>query len=173
MTIILSSNNYIHLSGNIMFKLLIIFLLGVGSYSGCGQADSLKKDIVLSDTGLLVDPVEVMPFIIERENQYIQLPDSLGGNILSGLAFLTLYIGEDAKVQKFTIIRLDLRQGEKEIVDYLNTKSGSSIKENDYPDEIKKYYKFFVGYIESLKIVPVPDSKPRELTLMNLLIRFK
>jgi len=156
-----------------MLKFLIICSLGIVGFSCSGQVDTIKMDTKSTDSGVLIDPVEVMPFIIERESQYVQLPDSLGGNTITGLAFIGLYINEAAKVQRFNIIRLYLKKEEIEIIDYLNTKPEYQIREDDYPDAVKRYYKFIAEYIASLKIVPAPNVKPKKVTIINLPLRFK
>lgn len=148
-------------------------MFGIVGISCSAQVDSIKKDSALSNSELLIDPIEEMPFIIERESQYVQLPDSLGGNTITGLAFLGLFINQEAKVKQFTIIRLNLTKGENIVVDYLNTKSECPLRENDYPVGVKRYYKFFTEYIANLKIAPMPNAKPKEVTIINLPLRFR
>ncbi len=140
-------------------------------YSSCGQTTVKNKTDNKVDTSeYIVDPIEEMPFIIERENSYSVMPDSLGKD-LTGLAGLRLYVSDNGIIGNFELVKLSLNKGDASFIEYQRKKFGSFNIES-YPIDVQKYYPFLVDYVNMLKVRQVTGVAPRSV-IMNLLVRFK
>lgn len=129
-----------------------------------------KTEKVADTTEYIVDPIEEMPFIIERENIYSVLPDSLGKD-LTGFAGLRLYVSDKGIIGNFELVKLSLDKNGIHYIEYQRKKFGSFNIES-YPVDVQKFYPFFVAYVNMLKLRQVTGVAPRSVN-MNLLIRFK
>jgi hypothetical protein len=140
-------------------------------YSSCSQTIVKNKTGNKVDTSeYIVDPIEEMPFIIERENSYSVIPDSLGKN-LTGFAGLRLYVSDKGIVGNFELVKLSLNKGDASFIEYQRKKFGSFNIES-YPIDVQKYYPFLVDYVNMLKVRQATGVAPRSV-IMNLLVRFK
>lgn len=154
--------------------LLILFFL----FSCQGQ--KVKKNIGVvnqvsdtsSDTSTnVIDPIEIWPFEIKRKTMYSVLPDSLGGKKAKGIAALSVNINEKGKIEIFTIIKLSIFEGERQIIDFCCGNS-AFVARKDYPSNVLRYYPFFEKYVKSLRIVPVVGVKPKSENIFDLMVRF-
>ena len=118
----------------------------------------------------IVDPIEEMPFVIERESDYTSLSDSLG-NQLSGLAALRLYLNNQGIIENFELVKLTLYRNSTIVIDYQRKEFGFFDKKY-YPLNVQAYYPFFKDYVSKLEVSRVKGIATRSLT-MNLLVRIK
>lgn len=140
-------------------------------YSSCCQSIVRSKTGNKVDTTeYIVDPIEEMPFIIDRENIYSVIPDSLGKN-LTGFAGLRLYLSDKGIIRNFELVKLSLEKDGVSFIEYQRKKFGSFNIES-YPVDVQKYYPFFVDYVNMLKVRQVAGVASRSV-IMNLLVRFK
>ena len=119
----------------------------------------------------VIDIFEPWPFQIKRKTMYSVLPDSLGGKKAKGMAALSVNINEQGKIKIFTIIKLSIFEGEKQIIDFFGADSAFKLKK-DYPSNVLRYYPFFEKYVNSLKIVPVEGVKPKSDNVFTFMVRF-
>jgi hypothetical protein len=152
--------------------LLIITFLAGTFYSSCSQSIRVSKIDNKVDTSsvIIVDPIEEMPFVIERESIYSVMPDSLGKNI-TGSAGLRLYINEMGIIENFELVRLLLEKDSTRFIEFQRQNFGSFNLES-YPGNVQKYYPFFKDYVNTLKIKRITAVESRSV-IMYLLIRFK
>jgi hypothetical protein len=149
--------------------LLVLFLL-----SCQGQKVKKNKGVVnqVSDTSSnVIDSIEIWPFEIKRKTMYSVLPDSLGGKKAKGIAGLSVNINEKGKVEFFTIIKLSIIKGDRQLIDFCCGNS-AFVARKDYPSNILRYYPFFEKYVDSLKIVPFKGGKPKRKNIFDFMIRF-
>lgn len=141
-------------------------------YSSCSQSIKGSKIDNKVDTSsvTIVDPIEEMPFVIEREGIYSVMPDSLGKN-LSGSAGLRLHINEKGIIENFELVRLLLEKDSIRFIEYQRQKLGFFNVES-YPVNVQKYYPFFKNYVNTLKVKHITTVEPRSVN-MYLLVRFK
>lgn len=146
-----------------------IVLFALATFLCYGQTDNFNS--IANDTiKEIIDPVENMPFSIERDSVYTKVPDSLGVN-LTGMAVIKLYINNKSIVEKIEILRLLINKNNHTIINY--TQNLQKCKRNKhYPNYILKYYPFLYDYAQKIKIVKVSETAKR-LTNMSLMIRFK
>jgi len=150
---------------------LPIIFLTFFIHTSCSQTIVKNKTENKVDTSeYIVDPIEEMPFMIERENVYSEIPDSLGKNI-SGLAGLRLYVSDKGIIKNFELVKLSLEKDGTSFIEYQRKNFGSFTRES-YPADIQKYYLFLADYVNILKVKKVADVVPRPV-IMNLLVRFK
>jgi len=112
-----------------------------------------------------------IPFILERESIFAEMPDSLGGNRTDGVAVLSVYIDSVEQIRGFKILKLKIDQKKTgNILSFTNNemKKESTMKK-DYPIDVQKYYDFIKKYIQSISFKRdrnVPLEKSNELTFM-------
>lgn len=146
---------------------LILGALLVGFFEAACVGQSVNNKKRKTDTGnVIMDPIEVMPFHIYRPNMFVRLPDSLGGKDMKGFAVLNLYINRNAIVDSFVIVKLQTSRNRQNVIDYFKAQPMNA--------SVRRYYPFMAEYIKKeVKIKNVPNVKPDEVTLMNLIVRFK
>jgi hypothetical protein len=150
---------------------LPIIFLTFFIHSGCSQTIVKNKTENKVDTYEdIVDPIEKMPFMIERENVYSEIPDSLGKNLL-GLAGLRLYVSDKGIIKNFELVKLSLEKNGTSFIEYQRKNFGSFNIES-YPADIQKYYPFLADNVNMLKVKKVAGVVPRPV-ILNLLVRFK
>jgi len=145
-----------------------IVLLTIVFFNCFGQV--VMSNSVENDTIKIIDPIENMPFSIERDSVYIEIPDTLGTD-LTGLAMLTLYINENSIVEKMEIPRLLVKRNNEVVINYTQKLNKCKLS-NHYPIVVQRYYPFLYEYIKTIKIVKVSENIPK-LTIMYLMVRFK
>lgn len=157
-----------------MNKLIIIIWILSLSLSCQGQINKKedKSNGTLSDSSIgIIDPIEPMPYSIERDTMYHSLPDSLGGKQVKGLAVLMININKYGKIQDFRIVKLTLYKNEKEIINFWSGTSYSLAKK-DYPSNVLRYYSFIKSYVDSLKITRANNIKPKQKNIIYKILRF-
>lgn len=152
-----------------MKSLTIITILLTIVNSTCFSQITIS-DSFTNDTVKIIDPIENMPFSIERDSIYTEIPDSLGTN-LTGLAILKLYINRNAIVKKMEILRLSIKGNNENVINYTQNQE-KCISSNNYPIEVQKYYPFLYEYIKTIRIVKVSRDSPK-LSIMTLMVRFR
>lgn len=158
----------IMLINKIIYYLIFITFI---AYSSCCQTivkNKMKDKVDTSE--YLIDPIEEMPFVIERENIYSVIPESLGKK-LSGFAGLRLYISNKGIMENFELVKLSLDKDGTSFIEYQHKKFGF-FKMETYPKDIQKYYQFLENYVKKLKVRQVTGVIPRSV-ILNLLVRFK
>ena len=145
-----------------------IVLLTIFNFNCFGQV--VISNSVENDTIKIIDPIEFMPFSIERDSIYIEIPDTLGTD-LTGLAVLKLYINENSVVEKMEIPRLLVKRNNEVVINYTQNLSKCKLS-NHYPIMVQRYYPFLYEYMKTIRIVKMTENIPK-LTIMNLMVRFK
>jgi hypothetical protein len=145
-----------------MHKLLIISAIII-NLSACKAQENNNKTI---------DPVKPSPYKVLRDNPYVVLPDSLGGEKYKGFAFVEGQIVDSTlKVIHVRIMKLKLQTTEGEnYIDYYygidSTNNSGDIKKTN------QFLPFFEEYLNSLKIDRVEGVKPENSNIITLPIRF-
>ena len=152
-----------------MKRLFLLFLIGT-TFSLFAQTtpkqESIKNDTITE----IIDPVENMPFSIERDSVYTKTPDSLGVN-QKGFAVLGLLINDKSKIEEVQILRLYLTENDNVLVDYTIDLDNSENK--NIPDKrIQKYYQFLKEYTKTVRIIKTSQKVPK-LTKMSIIVRFR
>jgi len=147
----------------------IIVLFTLVTFSCYGQTDNFNS--ITNDTiSKIIDPVENMPFSIERDSIYTKIPDSFGIN-LTGMTVVKLFINNKSLVEKIEIIRLLINKENQTIVNYTQELQKCN-KNNHYPNNVQKLYPFLYNYAKKLKIVKVSENT-NKLTILSLMVRFR
>jgi hypothetical protein len=152
-----------------MKRLFLLFLIGT-TFSLFAQTtpkqESIKNDTITE----IIDPVENMPFSIERNSVYTKTPDSLGVN-QKGFVVLGLLINDKSKIEEVQILRLYLTENDNVLVDYTIDLDNSENK--NIPDKrIQKYYQFLKEYTKTVRIIKTSQKVPK-LTKMSIMVRFR
>lgn len=157
-----------------MIKLLNVFnLLILSLLSCCGQTKKNCNILIDSDSVYsqkIIDPVEPMPFEVQRKSMYLNLPDNLGGKNAKGISVLKLIINREGQISKFIIIKIFIRKGGKEIINYWNDSENQDYQ--SYPPNVLKFYSFFKKYVESLKIMSDKRIVPQSVNVLYIPVRF-
>jgi hypothetical protein len=152
-----------------MKRLFLLFLIGT-TFSLFAQTtpkqESIKNDTITE----IIDPVENMPFSIERDSVYTKTPDSLGVN-QKGFAVLGLLINDKSKIEEVQILRLYLTENDNVLVDYTIDLDNSENK-NISDKRIQKYYQFLKEYTKTVRIIKTSQKVPK-LTKMSIIVRFR
>lgn len=146
-----------------MHKLLLIISAIIINLSACKAQENNNKTI---------DPVKPSPYKVLRDNPYVVLPDSLGGEKYKGFAFVEGQIVDSTlRVIHVRIMKLKLQTTEGE--NYIDYYYG--IDSTDNSGDIKKmkpFLPFFEDYLNSLKIERVEGVKPENSNIITLPIKF-
>jgi|GEM_PF-4667222 len=118
-----------------------------------------------SSVDTLMDPVEEMPYELERK-LYIDLPNSSKSIHYNGFAVIELTINEHSKIQHFVIRKMKLDKNNQTIINYYA--SGDIVK---YPIDVEKYLSVFSNYVDSIKIKSV--GKPLHITQLSIMVRLR
>lgn len=65
----------------------------------------------------IIDPIEEIPFVIERESNSSTLFDKSGTRLI-GIAALRLYVNEQGIIKKFQIVKLSLKKDSTSFIEY-------------------------------------------------------
>jgi hypothetical protein len=151
----------------IHITIAFFILLTFPCYGQKRNASLITKDDTIKE---IIDPVENMPFSIERDSVYASLPDTLGGN-QRGFAVIGLLINEKSIIEDVFVIRLFLKENEIETIDYTQ---GLPNQEHKViiPKQIQRYKQFFVEYAKKIRIKKNSKNAPK-MTRMNLMVRFR
>lgn len=153
---------------NIIIWILSLLL----SCQGQIKKNQGKANGTLLDTSIInIDPIEPMPYVVERDTMYHSLPDSLGGKEVNGMAVLKLNINKDGKIQDFSIIKLSIFKNEKEIINYWCNTCGF-LPKKDYPSNVLRYYLYLKAYVDSLKITKAINIRPKQENIIYKTLRF-
>ena len=145
-----------------MLKIVIVAMLIIITGSSC-QSQSVKR--IGTDT-TIIDPVEPVPFDVRVKKPSVILPDSLGGENTTGMAFLKLYINGNAGIDSFEVSRLLTKTYNKVIIDYYKGQM-------EYPD-LQRFYPFLLKFLNNdVEIRKNKYFMPDTTTVMNLMVRFK
>jgi hypothetical protein len=146
-----------------MHKLLIIISAIIINLSACKAQEKNNETI---------DPVKPSPYKVLRDNPYVDLPDSLGGEKYKGFAFVEGQIADSTlKVIHVRIMKLKLQTTEGgTYIDYYygidSTNNAGDIK------KMKQFLPFFEEYLNSLRIERVEGVKPENSNIITLPIKF-
>lgn len=142
-----------------MHKLLILISAVLINFSSCKSQENNKE---------FIDPVKPSPYKILRDNPYVILPDSLGGEKYKGFAFVEGTIVDSTLcVTDVKIMKLKLQT--KEGVNYIDYYYGVDSINN----KAEQYLPFFEKYLKNLKIERVKGVDPHGGEVLTLPIKFK
>ena len=125
----------------------------------------------------LNEPIDALspslPFNIERENVYIDIPDSLGGEDVNGWAGLTIYVDSSKQNIGFRIKKLVInnRNGGN-IVNFIDNHNMIDQKKSDLPEVIQEYHELFSQYANSVNLKRNIDVKPLKINEISFIVRF-
>lgn len=134
---------------------------------GC-NAQTEKKEI---DTTELTDPMPPgVPFLLKRDNMFLDLSSDLDSQNVSGIIGLTVYINDSETIIGFKIIKMRVEKDGDRGVSFTNE---SQIKgpqqKSEYPEEVQSYYASIESYVNSLvyeRAENIPLEGLNELTFM-------
>jgi len=158
---------------NIIIKfigvLLLIFLFSCQEHIVKKNERVVNQDSDYSSS--VIDIFDPWPFVIKRKTMYSVLPENLGGKNAKGMAVLSVNINKQGKIKIFTIIKLSIFEGERQIIDFYGLDSPLKLKK-DYPSNVLRYFPFFEKYVNNLKIVPVVGVEPKSDNVFTFIVRF-
>ncbi len=146
-----------------MNKLLLIISAIIINLSACKVQDNNNQT---------VDPVKPLPYRVLRDNPYVALPDSLGGEKYKGFAFVKGQIVDSTlKVIHVRIMKLKLQttEGGNYIDYYYGIDSNNSAGD---VEKVKKFLPFVKNYLNSLNIERVEGVKTENGNIITLPIKF-
>jgi hypothetical protein len=131
------------------------------------DADSLQSHRPNADIpGVIIDPIQPMPFEIEQEDRFAALPVSLGKGQSAGFAVVNLYIHKNAVIDSFKIVKLIIHRNGETIVDYY--------LDRPLDNTVRQFYPILSGYLrDKVKVNKNSAIAPDNTTRMELMIRFK
>lgn len=141
-----------------MRKLLILISAIVNLYACKAQ---VNKEIV--------HPMEPSPYKFLRDNPYVDLPDSLGGETYKGFAFVEgVIVDSTLRITNVKVMKLKLQKtdGEGYIDYYIGIDNEEEVK------KMKQFVPFFEEYLNSLKIVRIKGVEPSRNNIITLPIKF-
>jgi hypothetical protein len=142
-------------------------LLAFSCYGQKSNTNLITKNDTITE---IIDPVENMPFSIERDSIYANLPDSLGVN-QRGFAILGLLINDKAIIEDVIILRLYLKKSEIVTIDYTQELQNQEAK-TIVPKQIQRYKQFFAQYTKGIRIKR-NSKNTSKMTRMSLMVRFR
>jgi len=153
-----------------LFNYIIITAFALLTFSCYGQKNNnshISKNDTITE---IIDPIEKMPFSIERDSVYLRIPDSLGVN-QKGFAVLGFLINDKSKIENIKILRLHIKENDIVLIDYTQDLQNTEYDTNNKM-KIQRYYQLLEDYTKTLKIIKTSENVPK-LTRMNLIVRFK
>lgn len=115
-----------------------------------------------------------VPFIIDRESIFLNLPDDFADENIKGIVGLTVYIDSTENLQGFKIKKLNVEFNDKVDINFVNE---SGIKrpfsKEEYPKEVQKYYPIIEKYVNGLRFERDERIPLRELNEITFIARLK
>jgi hypothetical protein len=117
----------------IMIKIALILFLSISMLNCCGQ----KKGVMTE----LVDTIPSgTPFVLKRNDMFLDLSSKLGVQEIKGIVGLTVYIDSTENLTGFRISKLKIESSERENVNFTDRfDSNRPYQKDEYPMEVQQY----------------------------------
>lgn len=149
-----------------MIKILLLLILSFLMVECKGQTGKNE-----GEPEELVDPISPgTPFILKRENPFLDLSTELGKENIKGIVGLSVYIDGSGSLEGFRIMKLKVElDGDREVNFINESDKKGPYRKSDYPEEVQMYYSLIEDYVNTLRFERderIPLKTLNELTFI-------
>ncbi len=125
-----------------------------------------------SAQGNITSVQEKLPFKMQRENVFVDVPDSLMRKDQSGFSVVYVVLDDKGSLNDFGIQKLVLKEKSGAVIlDYFN-KGLMASDSSDYPLEVSKFYNLLKQYCNGLEFIRDESVEVNEVNRFSFITRF-